>query len=103
MRTFPGIPSILSNFGLTCASSYAGWIGTIAARYTIGTSKKLSPPVSLKDSKHRLAVVAGTSTCHVIQVSLSSPITSIPYDIDLKGQNPEGIFVPGVWGPYKVR
>jgi FGGY-family pentulose kinase len=66
--------------------AYAGWIGTAATRYTehgagSGTSD-LSPAPSLTDSKHRLAAVAGTSTCHVIQ-------------------SPEGIFVPGVWGPYK--
>jgi len=51
---------------------YAGWIGTVAARYTTTGQygKELSPAVSLVDSKHRLAVVAGTSTCHIIQVSV---------------------------------
>ncbi|SGY19888.1 BQ5605_C017g08369 [Microbotryum silenes-dioicae] len=56
--------------------AYAGWIGTVAApmegqKYT-----------SLDDSKYRLAAIAGTSTCHIVQ-SL------------------EAVFVPGVWGPYK--
>lgn len=56
-----------------CVRRYAGWIGTVAARYTTGhDSKELSPGVSLAESKHRLAAVAGTSTCHVIQVSYSS-------------------------------
>ncbi|KAF9510752.1 hypothetical protein BS47DRAFT_1373269 [Hydnum rufescens UP504] len=62
--------------------AYAGWIGTVAARSSTGPDKGLSKAPSLSESRHRLAVVAGTSTCHVIQ-------------------NPEGIFVPGVWGPYQ--
>jgi len=37
---------------------------------------------SLESSKHRLAAVAGTSTCHMVQT-------------------PSPLFVPGVWGPYK--
>jgi len=36
----------------------------------------------LEESKHRLAAVAGTSSCHLVQ-------------------SPKGVFVPGVWGPYK--
>lgn len=36
----------------------------------------------MEESKHRLAVVAGTSSCHLVQ-------------------SPQGVFVPGVWGPYK--
>ncbi|KAF8319228.1 Pentulose kinase [Cantharellus anzutake] len=69
--------------GSAVIDAYAGWIGTVAARYTTRKdAKELSAPVSLSDSRHRLAAVAGTSTCHVIH-------------------NPDGIFVPGVWGPYK--
>ncbi|KAJ7672852.1 FGGY family of carbohydrate kinase [Mycena rosella] len=61
--------------------AYAGWLGTVAARFT--EDGKLSDIVpSLEESRHRLAAVAGTSTCHLVQ-------------------SPEGIFVPGVWGPYK--
>ncbi|KAJ7162642.1 FGGY family of carbohydrate kinase [Mycena crocata] len=61
--------------------AYAGWLGTVAARFTEGG--KLSDVVpSLDESRHRLAAVAGTSTCHIVQ-------------------SPEGVFVPGVWGPYK--
>jgi len=37
---------------------------------------------TLEDSKHRLAAIAGTSTCHIVQ-----------------SQDP--VFVPGVWGPYQ--
>ncbi|TFK43052.1 Pentulose kinase [Crucibulum laeve] len=61
--------------------AYAGWLGTVAARYK--ENGKLSDVVpSLKESQHRLAAVAGTSTCHLVQ-------------------SPEGVFVNGVWGPYK--
>lgn len=37
---------------------------------------------SLEESRFRLAAIAGTSTCHIIQ-------------------SPEAVFVKGVWGPYK--
>ncbi|GLB33245.1 putative FGGY family of carbohydrate kinases, C-terminal domain [Lyophyllum shimeji] len=61
--------------------AYAGWLGTVAARYK--EDGKLSDVVpSLEESQHRLAAVAGTSTCHLVQ-------------------SPKGVFVPGVWGPYK--
>lgn len=58
-------------------------MGTVAARYKEnGQLSNVLP--SLDESQHRLAVVAGTSTCHIVQ-------------------SPEGVFVNGVWGPYKVR
>lgn len=58
-------------------------MGTVAARYK--ENGKLSDTLpSLDSSRHRLAAVAGTSTCHIVQ-------------------SPEGVFVNGVWGPYKVR
>ncbi|KAL7282009.1 Pentulose kinase [Trametes coccinea BRFM310] len=61
--------------------AYAGWLGTVAARYRV--KGKLSDEVpSVDESRHRLAAVAGTSTCHIVQ-------------------SPEGVFVNGVWGPYK--
>ncbi|KAJ7831822.1 hypothetical protein B0H14DRAFT_3463771 [Mycena olivaceomarginata] len=51
------------------------------ARYT--EEGKLSDVVpSLEESRHRLAAVSGTSTCHLVQ-------------------SPKGVFVNGVWGPYK--
>ncbi|KAJ7067904.1 hypothetical protein C8F01DRAFT_1333607 [Mycena amicta] len=57
--------------------AYAGWLGTVA----VSVEGHSSSP-TLGDSRHRLAAVAGTSTCHLIQ-------------------SPEGVFVNGVWGPYK--
>ncbi|KAH0586891.1 hypothetical protein H2248_005727 [Termitomyces sp. 'cryptogamus'] len=61
--------------------AYAGWLGTVAARYKEdGILSEIIP--SLDTSQHRLAAVAGTSTCHLVQ-------------------SPKGVFVNGVWGPYK--
>ena len=55
---------------------YAGWLGTIAARYKEGD--KLSEYVpNLDESRHRLAACAGTSTCHIVQVS-TEPLNTIP-------------------------
>ncbi|KAI0269443.1 Pentulose kinase [Gloeopeniophorella convolvens] len=71
----PGTP-----VGSGVIDAYAGWLGTIAARHEEGGI--ISPPVSLHESAHRLAAVAGTSTCHLVQ-------------------SKEGIFVKGVWGPYR--
>jgi ribulose kinase len=43
-------------------------MGTVAARYTEnGQLSNVLP--SLDESRHRLAAVAGTSTCHIVQVS----------------------------------
>jgi len=57
--------------------AYAGWIGTIAAPMPdIGSHN-----VDLQESRFRLAAIAGTSTCHIVQ-------------------SREPVFVPGVWGPY---
>lgn len=55
--------------------AYAGYIGTVAAKPTSG---------HIIDSKmtERLAMVAGTSTCHIIV-------------------SDHELMVPGVWGPYK--
>lgn len=39
------------------------------------------PSVDLDGSRHRLAAIAGTSTCHIVQ-------------------SPEPVFAP-TWGPYK--
>lgn len=70
--------------GSAVIDAYAGWIGTVAARhYQHGNSSgKLSTVPTMQESQTRLAAVAGTSTCHLIQT-------------------PSGKFVPGVWGPYK--
>ncbi|KAI5475847.1 protein of carbohydrate kinase, FGGY type family [Pseudohyphozyma bogoriensis] len=56
--------------------AYAGWVGTVAA------PMEGQKETDLEDSKHRLAAIAGTSTCHIVQ-------------------SPEPVFVPGVWGPYQ--
>jgi len=52
---------------------YAGWLGTVAARFPTATDNKeqLSPPPTIATSAERLAVVAGTSSCHLINVSPS--------------------------------
>ncbi|KIM42840.1 hypothetical protein M413DRAFT_444492 [Hebeloma cylindrosporum] len=72
----PGTP-----VGSALIDAYAGWLGTVAARYKEnGVLSNVIP--SVEESGHRLAAVAGTSTCHIVQ-------------------SPEGIFVDGVWGPYK--
>ncbi|CAO1636156.1 unnamed protein product [Jaminaea pallidilutea] len=63
--------------------AYAGWVGTVAAP---ATNEPGSDSVSLASSKHRLAAIAGTSTCYCVQA---------------QGGNEGGIFVEGVWGPYK--
>ncbi|KAI5122182.1 hypothetical protein M0805_007079 [Coniferiporia weirii] len=63
--------------GSAVIDAYAGWVGTIAARYSSD-----EPIPTLETSSHRLAPCAGTSTCFIVQ-------------------SPEGVFVPGVWGPYK--
>lgn len=68
----PGTP-----VGSPLIDAYAGWLGTISARPSPN-----SPPSSLTASKHRIAVIAGTSTCHIVQ-------------------SPDPIFVKGIWGPYK--
>ncbi|PPQ94200.1 hypothetical protein CVT25_006854 [Psilocybe cyanescens] len=72
----PGTP-----VGSALIDAYAGWLGTIAARYTENDVLSNVVP-SIEESGHRLAAVAGTSTCHIVQ-------------------SPKGIFVDGVWGPYK--
>ncbi|EIN10230.1 Pentulose kinase [Punctularia strigosozonata HHB-11173 SS5] len=61
--------------------AYAGWLGTVAASITENGQHKGQHP-SVDESRHRLAAVAGTSTCYVVQ-------------------SPQAVFVPGVWGPYK--
>lgn len=53
--------------------AYSGWIGTVAAK---------TPELSEHPVSSRLAAVAGTSTCHIVQ-------------------SRDPIFVPGVWGPYR--
>jgi ribulose kinase len=67
--------------GSAVIDAYAGWLGTVAGR--VEENGKVEAEPTLDESRHRLAAVAGTSTCYVVI-------------------SPEGEFVPGVWGPYKV-
>ncbi|EDO15042.1 hypothetical protein Kpol_392p9 [Vanderwaltozyma polyspora DSM 70294] len=64
--------------------AYAGWVGTVAAKVEeIGTINNDDDASSKLDSSiGNLAVIAGTSTCHI---TLSS----------------KPIFVNGIWGPYR--
>lgn len=55
---------------------YSGWIGTVAAVATSEDGRKEEEP-TLEDAARRLAAVAGTSTCHLVQ-------------------SKEGVMVPGV-------
>lgn len=60
--------------------AYAGWIGTVGAKVTMG-KKSLNieyDEAHLEQVFHRLAAVAGTSTCHLVM-------------------SKDAIFVPGVW------
>ncbi|KAH6896410.1 ribitol kinase [Coprinopsis sp. MPI-PUGE-AT-0042] len=72
--------------GSAVIDAYAGWLGTVGARcYETGSVLKgevLEGKPSLEEAKKRLAVVAGTSTCHIVQ-------------------SRDGIFVDGIWGPYR--
>ncbi|TFK28625.1 ribitol kinase [Coprinopsis marcescibilis] len=63
--------------GSALIDAYAGWLGTVGAR----TEEDGGHP-KLDEAKHRLALVAGTSTCHIVQ-------------------SRDGMFVKGIWGPYK--
>lgn len=59
--------------------AYAGWIGTVAAETELNGKHSIG---SIGDFIGRLAVVAGTSTCHIC-------LSKDPF------------LVNGVWGPYK--
>lgn len=67
----PGTP-----VGSAVIDAYAGWVGTVAA-----PMEGAGEP-SLEESAFRLAAIAGTSTCHIVQ-------------------SPDPVFVKGVWGPYQ--
>ncbi|KAJ6007251.1 hypothetical protein N7540_011227 [Penicillium herquei] len=73
-----GIPPGIA-VGSGVIDAYAGWIGTVGAKVDLdlGSSADEKENVS-----HRLAVVAGTSTCHL-------------------AMSDKELFVPGVWGPYR--
>lgn len=76
------VPGIAVGSGVIDA--YAGWVGTVGAKVTLGSSA-LSSDVAKNDPSQaftRLAAVAGTSTCHI-------------------AMSPKPVFVNGVWGPYR--
>ncbi|KAJ0368676.1 hypothetical protein COL154_002515 [Colletotrichum chrysophilum] len=64
--------------------AYAGWIGTVGAKVELPPDHldEEAPKNDLSQAFHRLAAVAGTSTCHL-------------------AMSREAVFVPGVWGPYR--
>lgn len=64
--------------------AYAGWVGTVAAPASNDSEAAKKEAVSLSSSQHRLAAIAGTSTCYCVQ-----------------SEGEQGVFVEGVWGPYK--
>lgn len=70
----------------------------MGARYVQNGQLSVFP--SLDESRHRLAAVAGTSTCHLVQVIKTFP--DIHIALLIVSQSKEGIFVKGVWGPYKA-
>ena len=80
--------------------SYAGWLGTVAARYD--QAGKMSGVPTIEESSHRLAAVAGTSTCHLVQVRVLTLSRFSAEPIVWVFKSPKGVFVDGVWGPYKV-
>lgn len=59
--------------------AYAGWIGTVGAKVDLGAEDSTD---GVPHIVNRLALVAGTSTCHLAM-----------------SHNP--VFVPGIWGPYR--
>lgn len=66
--------------------AYAGWIGTVGAKVDVRPGASIvssdSGSGGRMEAFTRLAVVAGTSSCHI-------------------AMSPNPIFVPGVWGPYR--
>ncbi|KAL1845718.1 hypothetical protein Plec18167_009218 [Paecilomyces lecythidis] len=78
-----GLPPGIA-IGSGVIDAYAGWIGTVGAKVSLG-EEQLAADVAKNDRSQafgRLAAVAGTSTCHL-------------------AMSPNPVFVPGVWGPYK--
>ena len=64
--------------------AYAGWIGTVGAKVTLGEDASDLDQVKndVSQAFTRLAAVAGTSTCHL-------------------AMSRDPVFVNGVWGPYR--
>ncbi|KAI5295127.1 hypothetical protein KEM52_002297 [Ascosphaera acerosa] len=78
-----GLPAGIA-VGSGVIDAYAGWIGTVGAKLSIRGQEHIPESVKRDQSQAltRLAVVAGTSTCHL-------------------AMTPEPVFVQGIWGPYR--
>jgi len=64
--------------------AYAGWIGSVGAKFE-WANESLNTNHAKNDEEqafHRLAVVAGTSTCHLVM-------------------SRDPVYVTGIWGPYR--
>jgi ribulose kinase len=61
--------------GSAVIDAYAGWVGTIAAK---SDADKSTGRLKLEESNHRLAACAGTSTCHIVQVSVGGSKVRAP-------------------------
>ncbi|KFY43558.1 hypothetical protein V495_03887 [Pseudogymnoascus sp. VKM F-4514 (FW-929)] len=72
-----GLPAGIA-VGSGVIDAYAGWIGTVGAKHEPTEPTK----AGIAESFSRLALVAGTSTCHL-------------------AMSKDPIFVNGVWGPYR--
>ncbi|KAF2205009.1 Pentulose kinase [Delitschia confertaspora ATCC 74209] len=70
--------------GTGVIDAYAGWIGTVGAKVDLDQESLASnaPKNDVSQAFTRLALVAGTSTCHL-------------------AMSREPVFVDGVWGPYR--
>lgn len=55
--------------GSSVIDAYAGWIGTVAARSAKKGEELPKEAVAFEECATRLAACAGTSTCHIVQVS----------------------------------
>ena len=78
-----GLPAGIA-VGSGVIDAYAGWIGTVGAKVNL-SDEQLDTDIPKNDQAqafHRLAAVAGTSTCHLVM-------------------SKEPVFVNGVWGPYR--
>ena len=73
--------SMRGSIAYTFGFRYAGWIGTVAAASASSASSASGPEQpkrvpTIEEANTRLAAIAGTSTCHIVQ-------------------SKEGILVPG--------
>lgn len=80
-----GLPAGIA-VGSGVIDAYAGWIGTVGAKVNLDDDQLDEDTSMAKNDQaqafHRLAAVAGTSTCHLVM-------------------SKDPVFVNGVWGPYR--